>query len=103
MAHRVGVRMRIVRNQVVLCATSSDHFVAVASKTMRESSKMPRAEWKVLQEYVIPEPLGELLDDFNEAVRRIAAQCRTLALQNRALAKARDLLLPRLMNGEIAV
>ena len=88
---------------IVLCATSSDHFVAVASKTMREGSKMPRADWKVLQEYVIPEPLGELLDDFNETVRRIAAQCRTLALQNRTLAKARDLLLPRLMNGEIAV
>ena len=88
---------------IVLCATSSDHFVAVASKTMREGSKMPRADWKVLQEYVIPEPLGELLDDFNEAVRRIAAQCRTLALQNRALAKARDLLLPRLMNGQISV
>ena len=88
---------------IVLCATSSDHFVAVASKTMREGSKMPRADWKVLQEYVIPEPLGELLDDFNETVRRIAAQCRTLALLNRTLAKARDILLPRLMNGEIAV
>ena len=64
---------------------------------------MPRADWKVLQEYVIPEPLGELLDDFNETVRRIATQCRTLALQNRTLAKARDILLPRLTNGEIAV
>ena len=41
---------------VVLCATSSDHFVAVASKTVREGSKMPRADWKVLREYVIPEP-----------------------------------------------
>ena len=88
---------------VVLCATSSDHFVAVASKTVREGSKMPRADWKVLQEYVIPEPPGALLEIFNDIVRTIAAQCKTLALQNKALALARDLLLPRLMNGEIAV
>ena len=88
---------------VVLCATSSDHFVAVASKTVREGSKMPRADWKVLQEYVIQEPPRGLLDIFNDTVQKIATQCKTLALQNRALARARDLLLPRLMNGEIAV
>ena len=88
---------------VVLCAASSDHFVAVASKTVREGSKMPRADWKVLQEYIIPKPPGGLLEIFNDTVRTIAAQCKTLALQNKALAQARDLLLPRLMNGEIAV
>ena len=88
---------------VVLCATSSDHFVAVASKTVREGSKMPRADWKVLREYVIPEPPSGLLDVFNDTVRTIAVQCKTLALQNKALAQARDLLLPRLMNGEITV
>ena len=88
---------------VVLCATSSDHFVAVASKTVREGSKMPRADWRVLQEYVIPKPPRGLLDVFNDTVQTIAAQCKTLALQNRALVRARDLLLPRLMNGEIAV
>ncbi len=84
---------------VVLCATSSDHFVAVASKTVREGSKMPRADWKVLREYVIPKPPKGLLDMFNDTVQTIAAQCKTLALQNNALAQARDLLLPRLMNG----
>ena len=88
---------------VVLCATSSDHFVAVASKTMREGSKMPRADWDVLQDYVIPKPPQGLLEVFNDTVRSIAAQCKTLALQNRGLAEARDLLLPRLMNGEIAI
>ena len=40
---------------LVVCATSSDHFVAVASKTVREGSKMPRADWKVLEKYSIPE------------------------------------------------
>ena len=86
----------------VLCATSSDHFVAVASKTVREGSKMPRADWRVLQDYVILEPPTPLLDSFNHTVRTIAAQCKTLALQNRTLAQARDLFLPRLMCEEVA-
>ena len=88
---------------IVLCATSSDHFVAVASKTVREGSKMPRADWMVLREYVIPRPPRGPLEMFNDTVQTIAAQCRTLALQNRVLAEGRDVLLPRLMTGEIAV
>ena len=88
---------------LVVCATSSDHFVAVASKTVREGSKMPRADWKVLQEYSIPKPAVGLLKTFNESVLSITEQCKTLAFQNRVLAQARDLLLPRLMNGEIVV
>ena len=87
----------------ILCATSSAHFVAVASKTVREGSKMPRADWKVLQQYEIFKPAGGLLNIFNDAVRPIAEQCKALALQTRTLKEARDLLLPRLMNGEISV
>lgn len=88
---------------LMVCATSSDHFVAVASKTVREGSKMPRADWSVLKKYVIPTPPEGLLGVFNEAIRPITAQCKNLALQNRSLAEARDVLLPRLMSGEIAV
>ena len=88
---------------LVVCATSSDHFVAVASKTVREGSKMPRADWKVLEKYSIPKPPVGLLGIFNDTVYPITAQCKTLALQNRALVQACDLLLPRLMDGAIAV
>jgi type I restriction enzyme S subunit len=88
---------------LAVCATSSDHFVAVASKTVREGSKMPRADWNVLKKYSLPKPPEGLLSVFNDSIRLVTAQCKTLALQNRALAEARDLLLPHLMNGEIAV
>ena len=88
---------------LVVCATSSDHFVAVASKTVREGSKMPRADVKVLKSYSIPRPPEGLLSVFNDTVLPITQQCKALALQNKALVQARDLLLPRLMNGEIAV
>jgi type I restriction enzyme S subunit len=88
---------------LVVCATSSDHFVAVASKTVREGSKMPRADWNVLKKYRVPKPPDGLLSVFNDTILPITAQCKALALQSRALAQARDLLLPRLMSGEIAV
>ena len=89
--------------QIVLCATSSDQFVAVASKTVREGSKMPRADWKVLQQYQLLVPTEGLLKAFNSVIRPIADQCKALALHARALTGARDLLLPRLMNAEITV
>lgn len=88
---------------LVVCATASDHFVAVASKTVREGSKMPRADEKVLLGYSVPKPPEGLLSVFNNSIMPITQQCKTLALQNRALAQARDIFLPRLMNGEIAV
>ena len=88
---------------LVVCATSSDYFVAVASKTVREGSKMPRADWKVLQGYSIPKPPVRLLSAFNDTVDPITALCKSLSLQNQALARARDLLLPRLMSGEMVV
>lgn len=88
---------------LVLCATSSDHFVSVASKTVREGSKMPRADWNVLRDYVILKPPISLMRPFNDMVRAATQQCKVLMLQIRSLAEARDLLLPRLMNGEISV
>ncbi len=40
---------------------------------------------------------------FNEAVEPMFGQCTALETYNQKLAQARDLLLPRLMNGEIVV
>lgn len=88
---------------LVVCATSSDHFVSVASKTVREGSKMPRADENVLMNYSIPRPADGVLQAFNVAVRPVTEQCKMLALQNQKLAQARDLLLPRLMSGELTV
>ena len=48
-------------------------------------------------------PTDQLLDAFLDSVFSIYQQIERLCLQNSKLAQARDLLLPRLMNGEIAV
>lgn len=89
--------------QYVLFLLSSDEFVALASKTVREGSKMPRADWKYLEKSNFLCPSKELLGMFNDITKPICEQLTNLAFQNQQLAKARNLLLPRLMNGEIAV
>ena len=85
----------------VLFLISSDEFIALASKTVREGSKMPRADWKFLLKTEFRLPPAVLLALFNGTVAPICSQLRALALQNRQLTQARDLLLPRLMNGEV--
>jgi type I restriction enzyme, S subunit len=87
----------------VLMAVSSDRFVAEASQTMREGSKMPRADWKLMTKYPISIPPRGLLETFSDSVTAITDQLRTLTFQNQKLRAARDLLLPGLMSGEIAV
>jgi type I restriction enzyme S subunit len=87
----------------VLLLMSSDQFVAVASKTVKEGSKMPRADWKFLKSHRVALPPKPLLLELSDICEPILAQLKVLALQSRKLREARDLLLPRLMNGEIAV
>lgn len=48
-------------------------------------------------------PDEDLIQQFEAVVAPIDAQIRNLTLQNAALTRARDLLLPRLMNGKVKV
>ena len=87
--------------EYLLLLLSSDGFVSLASKTVREGSKMPRADWRFLSASDVPVPAPPVLNAFRRVIRPVLDQLRNLALSNRRLAAARDLLLPRLMNGEM--
>ena len=87
----------------VLMTVSSDPFIAVTAQTMREGSKMPRADWKQMRAYPAALPPAGLLEGFETGIQRIVEQLKTLTFANQKLRAARDLLLPRLMTGEIAV
>jgi type I restriction-modification system DNA methylase subunit len=52
---------------------------------------------------VIRQIEADILDALNETIEPITEQFRTLSFANQKLRAARDLLLPRLMSGEIAV
>jgi type I restriction enzyme S subunit len=82
---------------------SSDAFVAVTAQTMREGSKMPRADWKQMQAYPVSLPPSGLLSSFEQVIGPVIEQLKTLTFTNNKLLTARDLLLPRLMNGVILV
>jgi type I restriction enzyme S subunit len=88
---------------LVLMTVSSDEFVAVTAQQMREGSKMPRADWKQMRAYSVPLPPSGLLSTFDDVIQPIIAQLKSLTFANQKLRTVRDLLLPRLMNGEIAV
>jgi len=101
-----SIVMRPVKDDfrcLVLLTTSSDEFVAHTSQTMREGSKMPRADWKIMREYPVLLPPDSLLRTFNTQIEPILQQLKNLAFQNRKLQVTRELLLPRLMSGEIPV
>ncbi len=63
----------------------------------------PNASAKVLANATVPVPPLLLQTLFGEGVRPMHGQIDTLVEQSQKLAQAHDLLLPRLMNGEIAV
>ena len=81
---------------------SSDAFVAQAVQTSN-GTKMPRANWTVLARYAVRLPPAPLLDQFNSIVVDSLDQAIALAAANARLAAARDLLLPRLVSGELSV
>jgi len=64
---------------------------------------VPTLDRKVVHCVPILIPSERLLDLLNEYVEPIFTQITNLKLQNQKLKAARDLLLPRLMSGEIVV
>lgn len=86
----------------VVCCVSSDDFVRHATQTS-QGTKMPRANWDVLVKYPLPIPPDGLLHDFNEIIADLVATLRLLMLKNRNLRTTRDLLLPKLISGQLDV
>ena len=87
---------------LVLCCVSSEDFVNHATQTS-QGTKMPRANWNVLIKYPIVIPSSILLHQFNDFVQAVIAEIHNLIFKNINLRKTRDLLLPKLISGEIDV
>jgi len=86
---------------VVACA-SSDDFVAHATTTSN-GSKMPRANWAVLRDYKVVIPSSKVSEQFSTFFADMIAQQQALVFQIQNLSRTRDLLLPRLLSGQITV
>ena len=87
---------------VVLCCVSSDEFVQHATQTS-QGTKMPRANWEILRQYPVAIPPASILTKFNDAIHSQVEMVQRLVLKNRVLRRTRDMLLPKLISGEIEV
>lgn len=102
-ADTIVVRARqLDYHAIVVSCVSSDEFVAHATATSN-GSKMPRANWHVLQEYPVVVPTLEIARQFSAVIEPSTRQMQALVFQTINLRNARDLLLPRLLSGQINV
>jgi type I restriction enzyme, S subunit len=85
-----------------LAIASSDAFVAHSVQTSN-GTKMPRANPGVLAAYKCPIAPAGIRTAYEEAVKPLAELAAVLQHSNQRLASSRDLLLPRLISGELSV
>lgn len=83
-------------------ATTTDQFVGYLENHARGAA-YPAVVASDFERAEVLAPRPALLSEFDSAAEPFLAQANTLRSQNQKLRAARDLLLPRLMNGEIAV
>jgi type I restriction enzyme, S subunit len=81
---------------------SGDEYQGFVSGVSTGSTRKT-ANARLLVDFHLVLPSAALLNSFEDAVRPLRQQITTLLVQNEKLRAARDLLLPRLMSGKIAV
>ena len=93
---------RSVPTTFLYCATTTDAFVGYLENHARGAA-YPAVVAGDFERAEVCVPSRSLLASFNDPVEPTFSQVHNLRLQNKRLRAARDLLLPRLMSGEIAV
>lgn len=84
----------------VLFTVFDEKFIDFADR-ISNGTKMPRAEWSVLQTYKVVVPSDEVLAVFENLVSPILSKLENIQSQITKLRQMRDKLLPRLMSGQI--
>jgi type I restriction enzyme S subunit len=87
---------------LALAVASSNDFVAYAVQTSN-GTKMPRANWDVLEHWPVAVPPPPLREQFADYMACTVDLIHRLVMTNRNLRAARDLVLPHLISGEIDV
>lgn len=84
-------------------AINSDEYKRLLLSFARKGSTREALTKEEMANFEITIPTSALMEQFGEIAADAYAQREGLAKQNQKLRQARDLLLPRLMNGELAV
>lgn len=99
----IVLRGKRVPSEFVYCLARSYPFRENAIKSMTGSSGRQRVQNSCFEKYAVPLPPNRILDKFVQVVQSNFEQIRNLMAQNAKLDHARDLLLPKLMSGELTV
>ncbi|KRA42037.1 restriction endonuclease subunit S [Devosia sp. Root635] len=99
----IVLRERAISRFAIYLLAREDSFRANAIKSMIGSSGRQRVQPSCFDKYMIAIPPKSIGEGFDEEVRPMFKLIGSLDRQNTQLARARDLLLPRLMSGAIAV
>jgi type I restriction enzyme, S subunit len=97
------LRGKRVSPEYVYCLARTHDFRGNAIKSMIGSSGRQRVQESCFEKFLVLVPTSTLLTLFTDFARPQFRQVKTLHAQNQKLRAARDLLLPRLMSGEITV
>jgi type I restriction enzyme S subunit len=99
----IVLRSRLLTPEYVYLLARSDSFRAHAIKSMSGASGRQRVRREAFDSYSLAVPPSDLLDAFQSLVRPMLRTSYVLSIENERLRHARDLLLPRLISGEIDV
>jgi type I restriction enzyme S subunit len=99
----IVLRSKKVTPEFVYCLARTYHFRENAIKSMVGASGRQRVQESCFDKFRVLVPPKALLSTFRETAEPVFAQIKILHLENQKLRAARDLLLPRLMSGEIPV
>ncbi len=99
----IVMRGREVPPEFVYCLARSDALREHAIKSMSGATGRQRVSSAAVAQFEIASPHPERLEKFGEAASPMFAMVRSLADANTNLRTTRDLLLPKLISGEIEV
>ncbi len=99
----IVLRGRQVPPEFVYCLARSEEFRGHAIKSMSGASGRQRVQEACFESFFLATPPQSLAREFSKLLGPSFSQVQTLHLRIRTLRRTRDLLLPRLLSGQLAV
>jgi type I restriction enzyme S subunit len=99
----IVLRSRTVCPEYVYLMARSDEFRDNAIKSMSGATGRQRVQQQCFGRFFMAQPPFDVLEHFQSAVAQMFRLIQTLSLKNTNLRKTRDLLLPKLVSGEVSV
>ena len=99
----IVLRSKTLNSYFVYFLAQTHDFRENAIKSMTGATGRQRVLSQCFDDYFLPNPCQEILDQFESTVAPIFRKVQTLSEKNNNLRQTRDLLLPKLISGEIDI